>query len=210
MPERPPTHDARDRILRAAAAEIHQQGYQAASIASILAETGLTKGALYHHFPSKHALGLAVVDEVIKSGLEERLLSPLRDSEQPLDTLLAYFDKRNAQITEQAVRLGCPLNNLVQEMSPLDEAFKSRLNAILQTWQQLIAQALRWGQSMGRIRSDTDCDDAALFIVSAWEGCWGAAKNRQSVAAYQSCMKQLKGYILSLAPATVAPLATEA
>lgn len=200
MSERSPSHDARARILKAAAAEIHQQGYQAASIANILAETGLTKGALYHHFPSKHALGIAVVDEVVKNGLEERILSPLRESDQPLDTLLTYFDSRNAQITEGAVRLGCPLNNLVQEMSPLDESFKTRLNQILQNWQQLIAQALRWGQSNGRIRSDVDCDAAALFIVSAWEGCWGMAKNRQSVAVFQSCMQQLKDYILNLAP----------
>ncbi|WP_298219575.1 TetR/AcrR family transcriptional regulator [Halothiobacillus sp.] len=191
----------REKILQAAAAEIHRQGFQAASIAHILASTGLTKGALYHHFPSKQALGLAVVDEVIRKGLEERLLNPLREANEPLDTLLAYMDNRIRELTDDAFELGCPLNNLVQEMSPIDEAFKTHLDHILHAWQVVIEQALNKGQTQNRIRQDVDCKAAALFIVSAWEGCWGMAKNRQSAQTFRSCMAQLSQFVLSLAPA---------
>lgn len=191
----------RDKILQAAAAEIHRQGFQAASIAHILADTGLTKGALYHHFPSKQTLGLAVVDEVIRTGLEARLLTPMREAEEPLDTLLAYMDSRIRNMTDDAFVLGCPLNNLVQEMSPVDDEFKLHLNHILQTWQAVIEQALIKGQAQNRIRGDVDCEAAALFIVSAWEGCWGMAKNRQSAQTYRTCMAQLRQFVLSLAPA---------
>ena len=59
---------ARDKILNAAYGEIHRSGFQAASIANILADTKLTKGALYHYFPAKRVLGLAVIDEVIQAG----------------------------------------------------------------------------------------------------------------------------------------------
>lgn len=191
----------REKILQAAAAEIHRQGFQAASIAHILASTGLTKGALYHHFPSKQALGLAVVDEVIRTGLEERLLNPLREADEPLDTLLAYMDNRIRDLTDDAFELGCPLNNLVQEMSPVDDAFKTHLDHILHAWQVVIEQALIKGQTQNRIQQDVDCEAAALFIVSAWEGCWGMAKNRQSAQTFRSCMAQLRQFVLSLAPA---------
>lgn len=191
----------RDKILQAAAAEIHRQGFQAASIAHILADTGLTKGALYHHFPSKQTLGLAVVDEVIRTGLEARLLTPMREADEPLDTLLAYMDSRIRNMTDDAFVLGCPLNNLVQEMSPVNDEFKMHLNHILQTWQAVIEQALIKGQAQNRIRGDVDCEAAALFIVSAWEGCWGMAKNRQSAQTYRTCMAQLRQFVLSLAPA---------
>lgn len=191
----------RDKILQAAAAEIHRQGFQAASIAHILADTGLTKGALYHHFPSKQTLGLAVVDEVIRTGLEARLLTPMREADEPLDTLLAYMDSRIKAMTDDVFVLGCPLNNLVQEMSPVDDEFKMHLNHILQTWQAVIEQALIKGQAQNRIRGDVDCEAAALFIVSAWEGCWGMAKNRQSAQTYRTCMAQLRHFVLSLAPA---------
>lgn len=191
----------REKILQAAAAEIHRQGFQSASIAHILSSTGLTKGALYHHFPSKQALGLAVVDEVIRTGLEERLLNPLREANDPLDTLLAYMDNRIRDLTDDAFELGCPLNNLVQEMSPIDDAFKTHLDHILQAWQTVIEQTLSQGQTQKRIRQEVDCEAAALFIVSAWEGCWGMAKNRQSAQTFRSCMAQLRQFALSLAPA---------
>lgn len=50
----------RDKLLQAAFNEIHLHGFQAASIANILRDTGLTKGALYHHFPTKQELGLEI------------------------------------------------------------------------------------------------------------------------------------------------------
>ncbi len=190
----------REKILQAAAAEIHRQGFQAASIAHILASTGLTKGALYHHFPSKQALGLAVVDEVVRTGFEERLLNPLREADEPLDTLLAYMDRRIRDLSDDAFELGCPLNNLVQEMSSVDDEFKTHLDHILQAWQAVTEQALIKGQSQDRIRQDVDCEAAALFIVSAWEGCWGMAKNRQSARTFRLCMAQLRQFVLSLAP----------
>lgn len=190
----------RTKILLAAAAEIHRQGFQAASIAHILADTGLTKGALYHHFPSKQALGLAVVDEVVLIGLEARLLTPLREADEPLDTLLAYMDSRIHVMTDDAFKLGCPLNNLVQEMSLVDDEFKAHLDHILQTWQAVIEHTLIRGQEQNRIRGDVDCNAAALFIVSAWEGCWGMAKNRQSAHTFRLCMTQLQQFVLILAP----------
>ena len=55
----------RSKILEAAYQEIHVQGFQSASMSEILLKAGVTKGALYHHFENKMALGYAVVDEVV-------------------------------------------------------------------------------------------------------------------------------------------------
>jgi AcrR family transcriptional regulator len=52
----------RERLLQAAFREIHRSGFQSASIDTILAATNVTKGALYHHFESKEALGYAASD----------------------------------------------------------------------------------------------------------------------------------------------------
>src|SRR5688572_25732929 len=62
----------RDKLLKAAFEEIYRRGFQAASLDAILAKAGVTKGALYHHFPDKASLGYAVVDEVVKGLLLER------------------------------------------------------------------------------------------------------------------------------------------
>ena len=75
----------RAKLLRAAFCEIHRHGYQAASIANILADTGLTKGALYHHFSTKKLLGLAVIDEVIREQLDDQIFARLRESQHPVE-----------------------------------------------------------------------------------------------------------------------------
>ena len=188
----------REKLLASAFCEIHRMGFQGASIANILESTGFTKGALYHHFPTKHALGLAVIDEIIAPQLETLIFSQLRTSENPVATLLKVIAESNKFMGDEGIMLGCPLNNLMQEMSPLDEQFRHHLNAVLETWQQSIHAALKHGQKRNVIKAKIDCQAAALFIVSAWEGCFSIAKNKQSPAAFAMCMTQLHGYVKSL------------
>ena len=188
----------RGQLLSLAFCEIHRQGFQGASIANILESTKLTKGALYHHFPTKHALGLAVIDEIIAPRLETLLFQPLRDSTTPVVTLLEILGGVASFIGDEGIMLGCPLNNLMQEMSPLDEKFRHHLNTILETWQQIISTALQHGQENNIVKPDVDCHATALFIVSAWEGCFSIAKNKQSPDSFKLCMKQLHSYVQSL------------
>jgi AcrR family transcriptional regulator len=187
----------RQRILEAGYKEIHRQGFQAASIANILADTGLTKGALYHHFPSKKDLGLAVVDEMVGARLAERNIAPLREAAHPVQAMIDLIGCKQGQ-SDELIRLGCPLNNLMQEMSPVDEDFRNRLNRILALWQDAFEDALRRGQVGGQVRAEVNCRAAALFIVSAWEGCAGVAKNMQSVESFRACMSQLQSYVAGL------------
>jgi TetR/AcrR family transcriptional regulator, transcriptional repressor for nem operon len=188
----------REKILQSAFCEIHRQGFQAASLANILQDTGMTKGALYHHFPTKQALGLAVIDEVIKQRLDGLIFRPLRDSEQPVEMLLEIIATIDKKVPADYIMLGCPLNNLMQEMSALDELFQERLSAVFGLWQQTIEDALRRGQKQGLIRPDVDCKATALFIASSWEGCIGIAKNMRSPKVFVTCMKQLHGYVQGL------------
>lgn len=190
----------RDKLLQSAFCEIHRQGFQAASIANILQDTGLTKGALYHHFPTKQALGLAVIEEVIKEQLEGLIFKPLRESERPVEMLLEIIATIDKKVPSDFVMLGCPLNNLMQEMSPLDELFQERLGGVLGVWQKTVEGALKRGQKQGEIRAEVDYKAAALFVVSAWEGCIGVAKSMQSPKAFGICMKQLHGYVQGLMP----------
>src|SRR4030095_5203309 len=67
----------RQKLLYAAFEEMYRSGFQAASLDAILAKAGVTKGALYHHFPDKAALGYAVVDEVVRAPVLEAYLGRL-------------------------------------------------------------------------------------------------------------------------------------
>lgn len=188
----------RQTLLEAAFAEIHRNGFQAASVAQILADTGLTKGALYHHFADKQALGLAVVEEVIRPWLAARMFDPLEETRQPLAALQGLLGAKAVEDDPDMVKLGCPLNNLMQEMSPVDERFRLQLNAVFQAWVGVVAAALERGKASGEVRPDVDAASTAFFIISALEGCIGMSKNTQSVAAYRSCLGQLGRFLDTL------------
>src|ERR1700684_3111632 len=53
----------RQQILRAAARQFARQPYHQVGLDDVLAEAELTKGAMYFHFRSKHALALAIIDD---------------------------------------------------------------------------------------------------------------------------------------------------
>ncbi len=188
----------RQKLLEAAFAEIHRHGFQAASVAQILADTGLTKGALYHHFPDKKALGLAVVEEVIRPRLAAMMFEPLNGSDRPLAAMQSLLAAKAGENDPWVVTLGCPLNNLIQEMSPVDEEFRQHLNRLFQDWVKAVKQSLQSGQASGEVRKTIDAGETAFFIVSALEGCIGMSKNTQSVAAYRGCLMQLNQYLESL------------
>src|SRR5579872_2309975 len=78
----------RQRLLEAAFREIHRYGFQSAGIDAILAATNVTKGALYHHFGSKEALGYAMVEEIIAPDNRGQWLSPLENCKDPIGALI--------------------------------------------------------------------------------------------------------------------------
>jgi AcrR family transcriptional regulator len=187
-------------VLFAAYEEIHRQGFQAASLTNILATTGLTKGALYHHFANKQQLGYAVLDEVIRPEVMERWVIPLQQEMDPIQAMIDVLLETGAAMTDKDIWLGCPLNNLAQEMSPMDEGFRLRINSLFEEWRGAIAAAMLLGKQKGKVRQEIDEHAVAAFIVGALEGCMGMAKNARSRTVLMLCGQGLVEYLSSLRP----------
>ncbi len=191
----------REALLRAAYAEIHRHGFQAASLSRILRRTGLTKGALYHHFKNKHALGLAVIDEVIAPLVEAQWIDPLKASgDDPIGAIQQCLYDAARGYDGDDVRLGCPLNNLAQEMSPIDEEFRLHLEAVFQHWRDSLAEVLAQGAREGRVAADIVPDATAVFLVAALEGCVGMAKNAGDPDLLRRCGRGVLDYLERLRP----------
>lgn len=177
----------RSKILMAAFDEIYHRGFQAASLSNILKKTDTTKGALYHHFKNKMELGYAVVDEVIYITLKANWIDPLKETDDPITTIQQILMQSGNQMTEEDVRLGCPLNNLAQEMTPIDEGFKQRITAIYEEWQLAIEEACERGKIAGYLRADADSKQLGVLFVATLEGCLGLAKSSQSLDTLINC-----------------------
>ncbi len=183
-------------LLEAAFAEIHVWGFQAASLDKILCKAEVTKGALYHHFRNKRELGYAVVDDLIRERVLEAWVRPVEQAGNPIDGLLSAL--RNERSEPSVDRLGCPLNNLSQEMSPLDEGFRKRIEGVFRMWLEGIAESLRRGQADGQVRTDVDPMEAATFFLASLEGCISLAKNAGDQRVLQNCAGGLERYLEGL------------
>jgi len=75
--------DSREALLDAAFSEMYLHGFRATGIEVVLSASGVSKGALYHHFGSKQGLGYAVVEERVAPLVRDRYIKPFRESSDP-------------------------------------------------------------------------------------------------------------------------------
>jgi len=200
--KRPTSRDperTRELLLQAAFQEIHHSGYRSADLDAILAAAGVTKGALYYHFDNKEALGYAVVDEIIASNLHQKWVQPLRNAKDPIDVLVRIIQSES--LKREDIQRGCPLLNLSQEMSGIDEGFRRRTARVYKHWHDAMAEALREGQKRGVVRSDIDANETATFLIASWEGYVVLGKNSQDPRMMESGQRRVSGQIESLRPA---------
>ncbi len=188
----------RERLLQAASREIYKSGFQSASLDTILASAGVTKGALYYHFKSKEALGYAVVEEVIAENHHDQWLRPLQRGKDPIDALIGIV--QGLSVRPADVRGGCPLINLAQEMSPLDAGFRKRLAIVLDARREAIASVLRQGQTNGSVRRDVEPADAAGLLSAMVEGYGSLAKNAQDPKVMKAGIRNIVDWLRSLRP----------
>ena len=143
-----------------------------------------------------------MVDEVVKGLLLERWGALAPSTGDPVTALQRVLRRRAANLTSREVELGCPLNNLAQEMSPLDERFRRRVERHLRH-----LDPTRWprtssrGQAEGTVRQDLDPRKVAAFVVASIEGSFGLAKGAQSATLLRSNLKLLGAFLDTLRPA---------
>jgi TetR/AcrR family transcriptional regulator, transcriptional repressor for nem operon len=186
----------RERLLHAASREIYRSGFQSASLDTILASAGVTKGALYHHFKNKEALGYAVVEEIISPDVRGTWVRPLQSVKDPIDALIGIV--QGIPVRPEVVCGGCQLNNLAQEMSPLDAGFRKRLEMIFDAWREAAASVLREGQIRGSVRRNVEPTDAAGLLIAMVEGYGSLAKNAQNPKVIKAGIKNIVGWLRSL------------
>jgi TetR/AcrR family transcriptional repressor of nem operon len=197
----PRLHDperTRQRLLQAAYREVYRYGFQSAGIDTILAATNVTKGALYYHFESKEALGYAIIEEIVAKLPRDRWLLPLERSkdQDTIDALIGIVQAIPARPRD--LKGGCPLVNLAQEMSQLDERFRKRLERIFHAWQEGIAMALRRGQCQGTVRRDVVPEETASFLIAMVDGYEVMAKNAQDAKVWNMGIRNIVGWLNSL------------
>jgi TetR/AcrR family transcriptional regulator, transcriptional repressor for nem operon len=187
--------DTRDKILAAMFTDVHKNGFQGLRADKVIKEMEVTKGAMYHYFPSKDAIGLAIIEEII----EPNYIKFYQDLDffdgNPIDMLQFHLKELVSLATDENISLGCPLNNLVQEMSPLNEQFRLKLKRIVDKMTMSVATALKKGQKKDFVDKDKDAQAVADFFISSIEGAYSIAKVQRNISIFKSNMDQLSFFL---------------
>lgn len=190
-------------ILHHAGEEFCRLGFQAARLNSIVENSGITKGALFHHFAGKDDLSIQWLQETLPALLESTWLAPLRAGEEnPLDTLHSIL-REQVRVIEQKPRrefFGNPLatlnSSVLIEESPLQQAMAE----LMQHWHQGISESLRRGQSLKTVHAAIQANDEAHLIIALMTGLELQARSMGS-SITAGFLRAAGAYLETLRPA---------
>jgi AcrR family transcriptional regulator len=202
MPERPTSphrrmndpEGLRQRLVDAAYAAFSTRGYHSTALHDLKREAEVTGGALSHHFPTKKALGLAVIQDRVAEAVESTWITPVKIANTAADGIHTVFASIISELERNGAVSGCPLNNLALELSRQDEDFQAAIEVIFMRWRIAIADKLRADLHAADIH-DVDSEAMATLVVATYSGAMAMAKASQSVAPLVSCAKQLTSII---------------
>ena len=134
--------DTRTRIVEAAMELFWLKGYASTSIADILSRSQVNSGSLYHFFPGKQDVLLAVL-AAYRDGIHEMLLEPAwSDVDDPVEKVFALLARYRQAIVETECAYGCPIGSLALELHDADPIVRERLAQNFTNWVDAVEQTL--------------------------------------------------------------------
>jgi TetR/AcrR family transcriptional regulator, transcriptional repressor for nem operon len=182
-------------ILNAAFDEIYKSGFHASSLDTILERTELTKGALFHQFASKLELGYAVVDEIIVPMTRARWITPLEAFDDPLRGILHLVERHIANAPQAELDRGCPLGNLIQEMSNSDAGFRRRLHRCVEVWIEGVAEHVERGRRTGYVRRSVRPRAVGEYVVVTLEGVFAVVKGMRDKSVVPTAVSSMRTFL---------------
>jgi TetR/AcrR family transcriptional repressor of nem operon len=178
--------NTRERLIDAAFEEIYDKGYQGAALADILTKADVNKGSMYHFFANKKEMALISIEEKILNRFSQRYGRILGLESAHLDEFINSIK----DVTQRDFRRGCPIANIVQEMSNLDEDFNKLMKTIYAEFRTAVKAILDKAVEAGEVRQ-CDTTKLALFVTVVIEGAILSVKASGDEADYLSAIDEL-------------------
>jgi TetR/AcrR family transcriptional regulator, transcriptional repressor for nem operon len=190
-----PNPARRERILNEARQLFYAQGLKGVSMDEVALAAGVKKANLFHYFPSKDALELAVLDR-FSAELRTHLTSQFAATAQdPVRAVGRMFEEAARGMRRRRCRGGCFAGNLALEASDDREGVRVRVAGLLRFWTAEVTQLLERARSAGYFRRDLRAEPAAVAILSLFEGSLLFAKANRKPAAIDSARDMAIAYL---------------
>lgn len=184
--------DTRSRLVRTAMQLFWEKGYASTSIADLLQSAGVNSGSLYHFFPGKQDLLLAVLDHY-HEGIGPMLLDPAWVGiSDPIEKVFALLARYRKALLDSECFYACPIGSLALELHEPDIAVRERLAANFSAWVDAIERCLN--DAGPRLPARLDRRELAQFVLTTMEGGVMQARTYRDVEPFDGAVRQLRRY----------------
>jgi AcrR family transcriptional regulator len=188
--------DTRDRILFSALTLFAEKGYLSTSIADILKAAGAHSGSLYHFFPTKQDVLIAVLG-LYRDGIEPMLLAPAwAGVADPIDRIFALLAAYRRMLVDTDCLYGCPIGSLALELHEPDPPVRELLAVNFSGWVGHVQCCL--DEARDRLPADVDTHALATFVLTVMEGGVMQSRTHRTLEAFDAGVTQLKDYFMRL------------
>lgn len=164
---RPQGFDTADVLLKALGV-FWRKGFEATSLADLLAATGLSKSSLYAAFGGKRELFLAVFDAYRAERTQD--LNRTLDGRPARAAIEAFFRAIIDSSHGPESPCGCMSTNQAVELAPHDAAIRERIATDFQAIEDAFRRTIERGQAEGSIAPARDARAIARLLVVAFPG----------------------------------------
>ncbi len=183
----------REKLVLTAFELFHKQGFSATGVAQILRAAEVNSGSLYHFFPTKEDLLVAVL-EWCKVNLWAELIQPVFDRvSDPIERIFGVLDGYRQMLILTGCSQGCPIGNLALELADTHPKVRSLLADNFTGWTQAIEKCL--DDVADRLPEHVDRQSLSLFVLTTMEGAVMLSRTYKSLDTYDTAITQLRDYI---------------
>ena len=182
--------DTRNRILSVAARLFEANGFEGTAVAAILREADVNSGSLYHFFPSKEALLVAVLEKYVEV-LEPALLGAAeRAADDPIERVFALLELYRGRLLVSGFSRGCPVGELSLEIASRFPGARHLVDDYFESWTGRVES---WFVAAGdRLPSGTDRHALATHALSVLQGAVMQARVASSIDPFDDSVSQLR------------------
>jgi len=185
--------ETKDKIVYAAMLLFAQKGYASTSVADILQAAGINAGSLYHFFPGKQDVLLAVLDAYLQ-GIHPMLLQPAwKGVTDPIERVFALLDRYRSHLENTECTYGCPIGSIALELHEPDPAVRKLLAANFAGWVNAIEQCFI--EAGDRLPTTVDRRALAIFALTTMEGGVMVSRTDRTLDAFDDAVKMLRDYV---------------
>lgn len=197
-PSRPlsaPPISARIKLLDAAHHVVRRKGYTATSVEEICAAAGVSKGAFFHHFASKEALGVAAAEQWTNRAAPMFEFPPYTKLEDPLDRFLGHIDFRLAMLEGPVADFSCFVGTILQESYATSDTLRAACDASISAYCERLAVDIQQALDMYETARRITALGLAHHTQAVLQGSFIMAKAKNSPEIARDSVAHLKLYV---------------